>query len=135
MKPWEVGLGIGDLDEKEWTALAVGTKANPGLARQLAFEVYHTLRSKGSQPGYPDWTLARERLIFLELKTEKGKVSDAQAHWIRALTTAGVEVYVARPRHLDALAWVLSRRYCPRPGENPHGDVLLEELDLYLDPA
>ncbi len=99
-----------ELSEKEFTELVVGTNTNPGVARTFGYRVYHTLRSKGSQPGFPDWTLARERVVFLELKTEKGKVSDAQHEWLSALNSANVEAYVVRPRHFDEIVCVLRAR-------------------------
>jgi hypothetical protein len=102
---------LADLSEKEWSDQLVGTAGKPGLARTLGWNTtYHTLRSKGSDPGYPDWHLVRERSIFLELKTELGKVSDAQAEWIRALHKADAEVYVVRPSHLEEIAHVLQHR-------------------------
>ncbi len=57
--------------------------------------------------GFPDLYLVRERGLFLELKREKGKLSEDQIVWIRALLNAQVEVYVCRPRHLEQLAEVL----------------------------
>lgn len=99
-----------DLSEKEFTSLVVGTKTNPGLARTLNWKAYHTLRSRGSEPGFPDWTLARERVVFLELKTAKGTVSVAQREWLAALNAANVEAYVVRPAHLDAVKLVLQAR-------------------------
>lgn len=99
-----------DLSEKEFTQLVVGTNSNPGVARTFGYRVYHTLRSKGSQPGFPDWTLARDRVVFLELKTETGKVSAAQAEWLGALNAAGTEAYVVRPRHFDEIVCVLRAR-------------------------
>lgn len=102
-----------ELTEKEWELQIIGTQNHPGVARQVGFLVYHTLRSKGSQPGFPDWTLARERVIFLELKSETGKPSDAQKKWIGALLDAGAEAYLARPRDLDRLARILAARGDP----------------------
>tara|TARA_R110000868_G_scaffold45454_3_gene150973 strand:- start:207 stop:620 length:414 start_codon:yes stop_codon:yes gene_type:complete len=99
-----------EMSEKTLTQLVVGTNSNPGLARTFGFACYHTLRSKGSQPGFPDWTLARERVVFLELKTETGKVSDYQKEWLTAFNAAAVEAYVVRPRHFDAIACVLRVR-------------------------
>jgi len=37
-------------------------------------------------------------VIFAELKTDKGKLSEAQAAWIAELGAAGAEVYVWRPQ-------------------------------------
>lgn len=99
-----------ELSEKEFTSIVIGTPKNPGVARTFGFRVYHTLRSKGSQPGFPDWTLARDRVVFLELKTETGKVSDAQAEWMAALNDANTEAYVVRPRNFDDVVCVLRAR-------------------------
>ncbi len=104
---------IGELSEKEWELQAIGTERAPGLARTLGYVGYHTLRSKGSQPGWPDWALVRERMVMLELKTEAGAPSPAQREWIRRLLAAGVEVYIARPRHFDLLARILAHRGDP----------------------
>ena len=97
-------VALADLDEKTWQGQVVQ------LAKQMGWRVYHPLRSKGSAPGWPDLSLARDRLILLELKRESGKLSDAQQDWIRALLQAKVEVYVCRPRHLDELARILQAR-------------------------
>lgn len=102
-----------DLTEKTWELQIIGTQNHPGVARQVGFRVYHTLRSKGSQPGWPDWVLVRERIVYLELKSETGKPSQAQKEWIVALLNAGGEVYIARPRHLEPLAKILAARGDP----------------------
>lgn len=108
-----------DLTEKQFEIQLVGTADHPGVARQLGYRVYHTLRSKGSAPGWPDWALARERLIMLELKSETGTVSDHQKVWLRALKAAEVEVYVVRPRHLEMITAVLAARANPRQVYGP----------------
>lgn len=97
-------LPLEDLSEKEWQAQVVS------LAKQMSWRVYHPFRSDRSEPGWPDLSLVRDRFLALELKTEKGKLSDAQKTWIRALLNAQVEVYVCRPRHLEELAQVLRVR-------------------------
>ena len=104
-----------DLTEQKWSGQLIGTKGYPGIARQLQWRVYHTLRSKGSQPGFPDWVLVRERVVYLELKTEArdSRLTDAQREWVLALLNAGQEIYVARPRHLPELAKILSCRGDP----------------------
>lgn len=59
-------------------------------------------------PGFPDLVLVKPgRLIFAELKSEKGAVSPGQRMWLDKLVTvagAGVNVYVWRP---SDLSWVL----------------------------
>lgn len=107
---------LADLTEKEWSDQLVGTEGKPGLARTLGWgPCYHTLRSKGSVSGFPDWVLVRERVVFLELKTETGKVSDSQRVWIQAMHRGGAEVYVVRPRHLEEIAAVLTYRNSAMP--------------------
>ncbi len=112
-------LPLEDLTEKEWVAQGVQ------LARQMGWKRYHTFRSDRSEPGWPDDALVRDRLLLIEWKTEKGKLSDAQKEWIRALINAQVEVYVARPRHLDDLATVLRAR-----GTAPARTMLFETHEL-----
>lgn len=69
-------------------------------ARTLGWLVYHTHDSRRSQPGFPDLVLVhpvQRRVLWRELKTERGRVSSAQDEWIHALTRAGQDVAVWRP--------------------------------------
>ena len=57
--------------------------------------------------GFPDLVLAkRGELIFAELKTERGRMSDAQREWIKLLPGA----VVWRPRDLEYIEGRLSRK-------------------------
>jgi hypothetical protein len=59
---------------------------------------YHTLNSRGSDPGFPDLVLLRPpRLVVAELKTEDGRVSRDQWAWLDDFAAAGAEAYVWRP--------------------------------------
>ena len=120
-------IPLDELTEKQFEQQLIGSKSKPGIARMLGWRCYHTLRSKGSEPGYPDWTLVRDRVVFLELKREAGVVSDAQRAWIAALVRAQAEIYVVRPRHLDAITAVLRSR--------SRADVTaqLDELEIELE--
>lgn len=82
------------------------------LARLLGYAVYHPWLSVRSTAGYPDLTIARPgRLILAELKSERGKLSDAQQGWLDLLRTVkGVEVYCWRPSDWDELEQVLRDR-------------------------
>ena len=60
--------------------------------------------------GYPDATLVRERIIWVEFKAEKGPLRPQQAVWLHALLEAGQEVYLARPSDSGALERVLKAR-------------------------
>ena len=104
----QVATPLADLTEKEWQAQVVE------LARTLGWRHYHTYRSKRSPSGFPDLVLVRDRVVFLELKREKGKLTDDQKGWLRALEAAHAEAYVVRPRDLEALAAILACRGNPR---------------------
>ena len=57
--------------------------------------------------GWPDLVLLRrERIVFAELKRDKGKV-DAHQAWVLELLGAAAEAYVWRPSDLTAIAEVL----------------------------
>jgi hypothetical protein len=79
------------------------------VARAFGWRRYHTWLSKHSPAGFPDEVLVRgPRLVFAELKSERGKLSDEQAAWLDALRAVpGVEVYVWRPADMEAIARVL----------------------------
>lgn len=69
-------------------------------ARLLGWLVYHTFDSRHSAAGFPDLVLVRrDRLIFAELKSEKGRLSRDQDAWLAALQdTRRVTVAVWLPR-------------------------------------
>lgn len=48
--------------------------------------------------GFVDLVLVRDRLIAIEVKSERGSLSDDQVDWQRALVSAGVEYHLWRPR-------------------------------------
>jgi hypothetical protein len=99
-----------DVLEKEWDATLFNSQR--GLAPMLGWRLcYHTLRSKGSQSGFPDRVLVRERVIFAELKREKGKPTDSQIEWLDQLAFAGAEVYLWRPSDLEEIGQILSARH------------------------
>lgn len=84
-------------------------------ARALGWKVMHVYRARGRQgtwltntssKGYPDLTLVRRgRLMFVELKAERGEMSPEQVEWLTDLQTVGgtVEAYVVRPSQVGAL--------------------------------
>lgn len=79
------------------------------LARRLGWASYHTFDSRHSQGGFPDLVLVRcQRLLFVELKSEKGKISPEQQTWIDMLAfVPGVEAYFWRPSQKLELADIL----------------------------
>ena len=72
---------------------------------------YHTHDSRRSAAGFPDWIFCRPpELIAVELKAEKGRLSDAQREWLQALEMCDVEVHVWRPSQWPEIQARLGRR-------------------------
>lgn len=92
------------MTEKDWQ------QAVQNLAIHYGWRHYHTHDSRRSNPGFPDLVLVRgTRLVFAELKTDAGRVSEVQWSWLNALYEAEREVYVWRPRDLRTVKQVLGR--------------------------
>ena len=79
-------------------------------ARLLHWAAYHTFDSRRSREGFPDWVLVRgNRLLFVELKSDEGTLSTAQAAWLAALERVrGVEVWVWRPADWPRIRAILA---------------------------
>lgn len=80
------------------------------LAKSLGWKHYHTRDSRKSVAGYPDLTLWRDRVIFVELKAANGTVSAAQSTVHEDMLAAGAELYVWRPADWSTIVEVLTRR-------------------------
>ena len=78
-------------------------------AKLFKYLYYHTFRSQFSPAGFPDCVLVRgsEPVIYAELKSEAGKLSEPQRTWLLALHRAGERVFVWRPSNLDEIISVL----------------------------
>lgn len=61
--------------------------------------------------GFPDLVLAHRTkgVVFAELKTERGVLSEAQAEWRKALTAGGAEYHLWRPSDMHQVMKRLSR--------------------------
>jgi len=68
-------------------------------------------------PGYPDLCLAHPQkgLVFAELKSETGRVSENQITWMQALDP-WVECYIWRPRDLPEIHARLAQNIDRRSG-------------------
>ena len=54
---------------------------------------------QGDGAGFPDLVLVKDRVIYVELKKELGKLTDVQDIWMSRLNHAGADTYVWRPSH------------------------------------
>jgi len=80
------------------------------LATLYQWAHFHPYEMRSSDPGWPDLTLARApELLFAELKTERGRLTRAQAWWIELLRSCGQEVHVWRPSDFEAVHERLKR--------------------------
>lgn len=59
---------------------------------------YHTHDSRRSDEGWPDCFMVRRgRIKVRELKSQKGKPTEAQLTWLEKLKGAGLDVGIWRP--------------------------------------
>ena len=81
------------------------------LARISGWRVFHCHDSRGSPSGFPDIVAVRQaRLIYAELKSERGKLSPDQIEWLDDLRQVpGVEVFVWKPSSWDTIVAALAR--------------------------
>ena len=73
-------------------------------ARLRGWRTYHTLTSKGSEPGFPDLVLARDGVLLIaELKTDTGRLTPEQAAWLSSFRACGIAASVWRPADWEVI--------------------------------
>ncbi len=94
------------MSEKEFQARVVEA------AKLYGWKVYHTYDSRRSTAGFPDLVLVQNKVcLFIELKSEKGRVHVAQKEWREALDQVRrVEAYICWPKDEDNIIKALKRR-------------------------
>lgn len=102
-------LGVPEDDEELESAFMARIRR---LARQYGWATYHTHDSRKSDKGFPDLVLVRETILFVELKTNTGKLTQDQATWLSLLahTNSHIEVYVWRPENWALVEERLTRK-------------------------
>jgi hypothetical protein len=77
-------------------------------ARLMGWRTYHTRRSEGSEAGFPDLVLVRRpRIVWAELKSERGKATPQQLVWLLELLECRQEVYLWRPEDWPRIERIL----------------------------
>jgi hypothetical protein len=82
------------IPERDWLAAVLD-----GF-RVFGWTTYHTHDSRHSAAGFPDVVAVhpvQRRVVWVECKTERGRLTDDQRAWAEALAAAGQEVYCWRP--------------------------------------
>jgi hypothetical protein len=73
-------------------------------ARLMGWSAYHTYDSRRSAAGFPDLVLVRRpRVVWAELKSERGRLTDDQRAWIEELRACGQAVFVWRPSNWEEI--------------------------------
>jgi hypothetical protein len=82
------------------------------LARLCRWRAFHPWSSLHSASGWPDLSLVRGgRLIFAELKSERGNVTAEQRMWLDELALVpGVRCFVWKPSDWSAIVRVLQEQ-------------------------
>jgi len=91
------------MTERDWMAKVIEA------ARWMGWLVYHTHDSRRSEAGFPDLVLVRDRVVYAELKSERGRLTPQQREWLDALGATGAEAYVWRPTDWDDVLACLRR--------------------------
>jgi len=71
-----------------------------GMADVLGLRVHHETDSRRSRAGFPDLVIVGNRVLFVELKRQDGRLRPEQRAWLDALIAAGVTAVVWRPLSL-----------------------------------
>lgn len=90
------------------------------LARMCGWRVAHFRPARtetgwvtpvaGDGKGFPDLVLVRDRVLFVELKSATGRLSEDQVAWLQELAAAGADARVWRPGDWDEIEAALRRR-------------------------
>ena len=106
--PWGEARKVTDLTEKAFQAQVIE------LATYLGWWCWHPYYASRSPKGYPDLTMFRERVLFVELKARNakgrmGKLMPEQIEMSHRCIKAGAEYYHWTPDDWPEIEEVLSR--------------------------
>ena len=86
------------------------------MAEAMGYVVYHVFEqshyAKRTVIGFPDLVMYRpfdfergwrRRLIVMELKSQRGVLTEQQQDWLSCFSSFKIETYIVRPSDLDSL--------------------------------
>ncbi|HEY8597104.1 MAG TPA: hypothetical protein VIL85_01660 [Thermomicrobiales bacterium] len=91
------------ISEEDFQALVVD------LAERFRWLCWHDNDSRRNDAELPDLLLLRERLIWRELKTQKGRLSAEQAAWGERLLRGGQDWAIWRPQDWGLIVDTLTK--------------------------
>jgi len=94
-------IPVKESDLREWVR---------DLCKLFGWKMYFSWTSIHSPRGFPDLVLAnpeQERVIYAELKSEKGTVTEYQREWLDTLEACRQEVYLWKPSDIEGIAEIL----------------------------
>ena len=104
------------MNEKDLKSIVIN------LARRYGWLIHHDLPAMNirgrwathveGDVGFPDLVLLSPhhgQLLFVELKSEKGKTTTSQDNWLAGLSLAGIEHHVVRPSDLPFITHRITR--------------------------
>lgn len=81
-----------NISEKAWQRLIIDTAQKCGW---MCFHTYDSRKTTGK--GFPDLVMVKDRVVWAELKTQRGRLTADQKRWRYALLAAGEEYHLWRP--------------------------------------
>lgn len=95
------------LIKNDWLRLVIDTALGSGWGVHRSRYAYVPGSPRSTGAGFPDLVLVRERIIFVELKTERGHLTERQRNWRDALQRGGAAWYMWRPSDWEQVLDVL----------------------------
>ena len=88
------------------------------LCDRLGLLWWHDTDSRRNAAGFLDLVIVGSTVLYVELKTDKGRIRPEQQIWIDALNAAGQTAVVWRPQHLKdgTIAGTLTSMNGRKPG-------------------
>jgi len=80
------------------------------LAEAHGWTYFHGHRSDKSPAGFPDLVLVRDTVLWIECKTNTGKLTREQQTWLSLLAHAGQETVCWRPSDWEEIEARLGRK-------------------------